>query len=270
MTDGWALATRAAAAAGVALRPLASAEDAAEIARVIEATWGEQPVGPEIVRALADSGTAPYGAFAGDRLVGFVLGWIGVDDEGFHVHSHMLATLPAHRHAGVGYALKLAQRAQALDRGVHLARWTYDPLVARNAHLNLAKLGAVADRFQRSFYGEMADEINRGDRSDRFTVRWDLRREPGGPIAIPPTVPTALARTGDPDRPEPSARAEPHPPIVVEIPPAYHELRAADPALGRAWRDAVAEVVEAAMAEGARAVTFDRARAAYLLALEGD
>ncbi len=59
------------------------------------------------------------------------------------MHSHMLAALPGPAARGVGYALKLAQRAQALDQGIHLVRWTFDPLVARNAWLNLGKLGAI-------------------------------------------------------------------------------------------------------------------------------
>ena len=67
-------------------------------------------------------------------MIGYVLGWAGVDpDDGLHLHSHMLAALPDRRHRGVGYALKLAQRAQALDQGIDLVRWTFDPLVARNA-----------------------------------------------------------------------------------------------------------------------------------------
>src|SRR4029453_1726815 len=79
----------------------------------------------------------------------------------------------------VGYALKLAQRAQALDQGIAEIRWTFDPLVARHGYLNLSKLGALADRFDRNHYGAMVDEVNAGERSDRFTIRWDLGREPG-------------------------------------------------------------------------------------------
>ena len=95
----------------------------------------------------------------------------------------MLAALPDRRHAGVGFALKLAQRASCLDRDIHLVRWTFDPLVARNAHLNINKLGATCDRFHRDYYGQMPDAINAGDRSDRLVVRWRLDREPGAPRA---------------------------------------------------------------------------------------
>src|SRR2546423_6407382 len=160
------------------------------------ATWGEYQLLPrEMIRALGESGNVPYGAFDDDELIGYVLDWAGVDGEGLHVHSHMLATRPGRRHAGVGYALKLAQRARALDQGIHVARWTFDPLLARNAHLNMTKLGAIADRFHRNFYGEMTDTLNAGDRSDRLLVRWDLDLPPGGSAGGDPGgLPVVLAR----------------------------------------------------------------------------
>ena len=179
MSEAWELARAAAGGAGVQLRPLPTVGDADLINDVIEATWGGQRIDREVVRALAASGNVSWGAFDGERLIGFVLGWAGVDDEGLHVHSHMLAALPERRHRGVGYALKLAQRAQALDQGISLVRWTFDPLVARNAWLNIGKLGAVVDRFERDYYGAMTDDLNAGERSDRFMVRWELERPPG-------------------------------------------------------------------------------------------
>ena len=136
-------------------------------------------------------------------MVGFVLGWAGVDGEGLHVHSHMLAALPERRHRGVGYALKLGQRAQALAQDIHVARWTFDPLVARNAWFNFGKLGAVADAFGRAFYGEMTDEINAGDRSDRLVVRWDLDLDPA-PRPWPDGLPAVLSAEGDPQHPRPA------------------------------------------------------------------
>jgi predicted GNAT superfamily acetyltransferase len=263
MIDAWSLAHEAAAVAGVRLEPLRSVDDAAAIGEVIVATWGEQPIGPEVVRALAESGNEPYGAFDGHELVAFVLGWAGVDADGLHVHSHMLAARPDRRHAGVGYALKLAQRAQALDHGIHTARWTFDPLIARNAYFNLAKLGAVADRFERAFYGEMADELNRGDRTDRFTARWDLDAEPGArevPVAM-----TVLRSTADgPD--VVSAIDDDAAALAVEVPADYHALRSADPATAVRWRDAVAEAAERCLARGLVAVAFDRERSAYVFA----
>jgi predicted GNAT superfamily acetyltransferase len=228
------------------------------------ATWGEgQNVPREMIRALADSGNVPHGAFAGRELVGFVLGWTGVDErEGPHVHSHMLAAIPGRRHRGVGFALKLAQRADALERGIAVARWTFDPLVARNAYFNLHKLGAVADRFERDFYGEMTDALNRDDRSDRLVVRWALDREPG-PRSIGPQAADDVVLRREDERPRivgrPSGRL-----AVVEVPPEHRELRERDPALATAWREAVAEAVEACLGRGMVALAFDRERSAYV------
>ena len=246
------------------LRPLSSLADGEAILRVMIATWGEHQLVPrEMLRALADSGNVPYGAFAGEELVGYVLGWAGVDDrDGMHVHSHMLATLPQRRHAGVGYALKLAQRAQALDQGLRVVRWTFDPLVARNAYFNLHKLGAVADRFERDFYGDMTDALNRGHRSDRFFARWAVEDSPGPrSVAIPGDA--TVLRRGAGEHPERVGDVGDGV-AVVEIPPDHASVLSSDSGLASEWRDPVAEAVEACLSRGLVAVDFDRDRCAYL------
>jgi predicted GNAT superfamily acetyltransferase len=267
VTEPWALAHERAREAGVSLGPLTTVEDADLVNGVIEATWGGQHMDREVVRALALSGNVSWGAFDDDgTLIGFVLGWAGVDDDGLHVHSHMLAALPDRRHRGVGHALKLAQRAQALDQGIEVVRWTFDPLVARNAWLNLGKLGAAIDRFARNFYGSMADSINAGERSDRFTVAWHLRREPG-PYRVLEQPADLLVRSGDP-LPVPTASdRRPERAAVIEIPREYLDLRAADPVLATMWRDAIADAVEACLDAKMVGAGFDRERSAYLFAV---
>jgi predicted GNAT superfamily acetyltransferase len=241
--SAWELARAAARGAGVELRPLPGVDDADLINGVIQATWGGQRIDREVIRALAASGNVCWGAFDGSDLIGFVLGWAGVNEDGLHVHSHMLAAVPDRRHRGVGYALKLAQRAQALGQQIHVVRWTFDPLLARNAWLNLGKLGAVADGFTRDYYGAMTDDLNLGERSDRLMVRWDLVREPG-PRSI----------TG--------------PSTQIPIPIDHQDLRTRDPEEARRWRDDVAARVERAMAAGEIGVAFDRDRSCYLFAKE--
>jgi len=252
--EAWKLAEDAAMAAGVELRPLSAIEDADRILQVMVATWGEHQLVPrEMLVALADSGNEPHGAFRQGELVGYVLGWMGLDGGGPHVHSHMLAVVPEHRARGVGYALKLAQRAWALESGHHVVRWTFDPLQARNAHFNINKLGVVCDRFRRDFYGEMTDVLNRGDRSDRLVVRWDLDR-PLGPRAAPhgPAV-SVLAASGPPEMPKPERAGEPATDgrtVRASIPADYAALKERDPGLASEWRDAVGEVLEECFAMG--------------------
>jgi predicted GNAT superfamily acetyltransferase len=266
-SDPWVLANRAAGAAGVELRPIATLEDADQVLRVMYATWeGHGSFPREVVRALADSGNVPYGAFDHAELIGYVLGWAGVGPEdGLHMHSHMLAAVPNRRHRGVGYALKLAQRAQALDQGMGVVRWTFDPLVARNALLNLHKLGAVADRFDRDHYGAMTDAVNVGERSDRFTIRWELEREPG-PRALG-SGEVVLAAEGS----RPGAVRPPAGPVaLVEVPGEYGDLRSTDPDAALAWRDASAEAIEGCLSAGLVAAGFERTTSSYVFVATED
>jgi predicted GNAT superfamily acetyltransferase len=262
----WDLARAAAGSADVELRPLTGLGQFDDAIGIMVATWGAFQLPPrEVITALAHSGNVPFGAYDAGRLVGFVLGWAGVDEDGLHVHSHMLAALPERRHRGVGYALKLAQRAQALGQGIHLARWTFDPLVARNAWFNMGKLGAVADRFERAFYGEMSDDINRGDRTDRLVVRWELDQEPA-PRSVPEGLPTVLGAAGPPEMPEPVLDQAPAPEgAVVEVPRDHPELRRRDTDLASRWRDAAAEALESCFGAGLIVRAFDRDRSAYVL-----
>jgi predicted GNAT superfamily acetyltransferase len=281
MNAAWKLAHDAASAAGVTLRPLTTLEDADAIVRVMVATWGEE-MPRETIRALAGSGNVPWGACDGDDLIGYVLGWAAVSEaDGLHEHSHMLAALPDRRHAGVGFALKLAQRASCLGRGIHLVRWTFDPLVARNAHLNINKLGASCDRFHRDYYGQMPDAINAGDRSDRLVVRWRLDPDPGA-SERPATTAFLVRSRGPADAPAPDVDEDAldavaqgtsdQVAVAVQIPVDHAALRAADPGLGAAWREATGASLEACLGAGLAVVAFDPdrdgRRPTYLLARE--
>jgi predicted GNAT superfamily acetyltransferase len=266
--DAWALAHGAARDAGVELRALPELGDADRILAVMGTTWpGHEPFPREVLRALADSGNVPFGAFEDDELLGYVLGWVGIDpEEGRpHVHSHMLAAIPQRRHSGIGFALKLAQRAQALDQGVAEVRWTFDPLVARNGYFNLHKLGAVADRFDRNHYGAMVDEVNAGERSDRFTIRWDLERDPG-PRDVGAEAFALADEDGWPsDVRTPSGRS-----ALVSVPADYAQVRSADPDRASAWRDASAHAIEACLEAGMIAAGFDREASGYVFSLAED
>lgn len=251
----WQAAMQAAQSASVSLGPIHGVSGAERVSGVVEALWGPGQLAPSLIRAFDYAGTVILGAEEAGVLVGFVLGFPGLH-EGLHMHSHMLGVLSKWQSRGIGYALKLGQRAACLDRGIDEVRWTYDPLVARNAWFNVMKLGVVATGLLRGFYGRMDDEINRGDRSDRFEVRWRLesdrvRRALLGESTEPSPGPVLLDIEDEPDAPRPRETGlAPEPGAVVRVPLNYHELRRRDPALGAAWRDASARAFEGCFRSG--------------------
>lgn len=143
-------------------------EAAALYARVFAYTENEYALNANLLTALARNGGSAVGAFADDgELIGFAYGFAGSDTTGASFHySQAAAVDAAHQGRGVGQALKLAQRAVALRWGQRTMRWTFDPLLSRNAHFNLSSLGAVGIAYERDYYA-------RPD-TDRLVVSWDL------------------------------------------------------------------------------------------------
>ena len=108
------------------------------------------------------------------KMVGFCLAVPGFHGPARYLHSHMLAVLPRFRRAGVGRRLKLEQRREALERGIRLIEWTFDPLEWKNAALNLNRLGAVARRYVVNQYGVSSSPLHRGLATDRLIAEWWL------------------------------------------------------------------------------------------------
>lgn len=122
------------------------------------------------------------GAFEGDssdtsKMVGYAMSLPGVRNGHAYLHSHHLAVLPEWRNAGVGRRLKLAQRDDAIARGFELIEWTFDPLEIRNAHLNIARLGAIARHYRRNFYGASTSPLHGGLPTDRLVAEWWLKSD---------------------------------------------------------------------------------------------
>jgi predicted GNAT superfamily acetyltransferase len=140
--------------------------------------WGYDPsdIIPSRMFVVARKiGGQIIGAFDGDRLVGFALGFPGVRNVRAYMHSHMLAVLPEYRNEGLGRRLKLAQRDDALERGFELMEWTFDPLEIKNAHLNINKLGAIIRRYVPNQYGEISSTLQAGLPSDRLIAEWWIK-----------------------------------------------------------------------------------------------
>ena len=245
-SPAWAAVHAAAEEAGITITKLTELEDADRVGRVITSLWGEESVlGAPLTRAFQHAGSVLVGAEAQGDLVGFVFGFVGFDG-GLHLHSHMLGVVPEWQRRGVGFALKLAQRAACLDQELDEVRWTFDPLIARNARFNLVKLGAIAPRILIDFYGEMADLVNRGDRSDRFEVVWRLRSERveralEGELEEP-RFGEAILEVVEGEAATPRLiGVVPSEGATVAIPRDYLSLREKDAALGRQWREKAAE-----------------------------
>ena len=115
------------------------------------------------------------GAFDGDRLIGFALSIPGSRSGHPYLHSHMLAVLEEYRNLGLGRRLKLAQREEALSRNFELMEWTFDPLEIKNAHLNIARLGAISRRYNINQYGMSSSPLQGGLPTDRLVAEWWLR-----------------------------------------------------------------------------------------------
>ncbi len=162
-----------------------------------ERVWGAAPVSQPIARAQTFAGWYVATAAVDGDLVGMCAGFVGVRDDGIHLHSHLAAVVPSAQGRGIGRALKRHQREWCLERGIEHVSWTFDPLVRENARFNLHHLGAVGDRYLVDLYGAMDDEINRGQPSDRLLVRWDLTSERAvraldAPLPTPPADRTGV------------------------------------------------------------------------------
>lgn len=115
-----------------------------------------------------------FGAWDGGTLTGFALAIPGVRDGQVYLHSHMVAVSPQYRNRGIGMQLKLAQRSDALSRGIERIEWTFDPLRPENANFNIEKLGAIVRRYTPDFYGPSKSPLHGSLPSDRLHAEWWL------------------------------------------------------------------------------------------------
>jgi len=240
---------------------------------------GGGPVRAELVWAMAVSGAYVATARSGARVVGASLGWIGLEERRAVLHSHITAVDPSYRGTGVGLALKRHQREWCIERAVGEARWTFDPLVRRNAWFNLTRLGATVLRYAIDFYGEIDDSVNRGDDSDRVVVAWDVhgpkaKAAANDDLAAPDadaivaaggSIVLASDEAGGPvvtGTPTPGAIA------LCATPADIEALRRHDPAGARGWRRALRDVLGGALDLGWRVVGITRS-GFYVLESDG-
>jgi predicted GNAT superfamily acetyltransferase len=149
------------------------------------AVWGysDGDLIPKRVFVVAKAiGGQVIGAFEGKAMVGFAMSLPGYRDGKAYLHSHMLAVLPAYRNSGLGRRMKVAQRDDALKKGFERIEWTFDPLEIKNAHLNIARLGAIVRRYMPDFYGPSTSPLQGSLPTDRLVAEWWLRSERVGRV----------------------------------------------------------------------------------------
>ena len=179
------------------VRALAGHEEFAEAVRLQKIIWGFDDLELLPVRFFVVAsriGGQTLGAFDGSKMAGFLLAIPGVKKAtgAAYLHSHMLGVLNDYRNSGVGRQLKLAQREEALSRGIGLIEWSFDPFEAKNAYFNLEVLGAVVRTYVPNMYGITASPLHGDLPTDRCIAEWRIDKSR--------TSPSVAARVALPER----------------------------------------------------------------------
>jgi len=210
-------------------------------------TWGFDPV--EVVpahvlhAASKECGQVLAALTPGGEAVAFTLGFFSKDrDTGKdYLLSHMLAVKPGLQSRSLGYQMKLAQRDEALKLGIKEVRWTYDPLLTKNANLNIRKLGARVVQFEENKYGEVKSDLYGHLPTDRFVVSWDLKNP--SPAYFPPGGEIVLSATVDnkPIMNEASLGTDSSL-YIMQVPLNHEQLRKSDMVAAAQWQTSVREI----------------------------
>ncbi|HEU4542890.1 MAG TPA: hypothetical protein VFR23_17305 [Jiangellaceae bacterium] len=263
------VAGQAADRAGVDIRSVHELGELADVCALLDRIWLPEPTNPllttEFARALSHAGNYVAGAFDGDELVGSCVGFFSAP-AGESMHSHVAGVADVALGRQVGLALKLHQRAWALQHGLREITWTFDPLVRRNAYFNLVKLAARPREYLVDFYGDIPDSVNAGQGSDRLLLAWDL--------ASPAVVAASEGRLASAsvsgavrsvsvsatDRPVVAAEREWRSArlVTIQLPADISALRRDDAELAREWRQAVRAVLGDLMDDGWQVIGFSR------------
>jgi predicted GNAT superfamily acetyltransferase len=222
----------------IQVRELVSLRDQDFGRKIFDITWSMDAgteITPNLLQAMVHSGSYLSGAFIDNKIVGAAFAFPATNNE-FHLHSHMTAVLPEFRDKGVGYYLKIDQWSWAKTKKYSHISWTFDPLVRRNAKLNIAKLGVDISAYHPNFYGDMPDVLNAGDESDRLMVSW--RTDVETPKA------RELITNPEPDD------------ILIEIPEDIVAIRSKNQSESMKWRRRVREQFIAAFEKKGKVIGF--------------
>jgi len=220
------------------IRSVSNMADCRTCRALASAVWGaESACSAAQISVHAKYGGVVLLAFDEAVPIGFVFSFPALYCGETVLWSHETAVLKTHLHRGIGYQLKCAQRARAAELGYETIAWTFDPLVARNAHFNLNKLGARVSEYKVNAYDtDDSDQVNRGLQTDRFIAVWDVNPERR------PTLPDHRARAS-----VIGAAAEM---IETAIPADFERMAERDRAEAVAWRLAFRDVAQKRLREG--------------------
>ena len=270
------------------IRPITTLDECRRVAALEKTVWGygdaEDVVPPPVLIVSIKRGGILLGAFdSGGEMHGFVYSMPGLKEGRPTQWSHMLGVAPGARDAGIGRRLKLAQRDAAIEMGLDLIEWTFDPLQALNAHFNFSRLGVVVEENEENVYGESSSPLHRGAPTDRFVAEWRITtphverriasegqptvrdsRVLAAPVVNPSRELDGRLAPGDAD----FSRDDPR--VLIEIPTGFDAMLASDPALALDWRLTSRRIFQHYLGRGYRAVDFLLSRPAgrgqYLLA----
>jgi predicted GNAT superfamily acetyltransferase len=246
----------------IKIRPINTLTDLRKCHEIQRATWGftDLMVFPytQLISA-AHNGGVLLGAYDGVDLVGFVYGYLGMSGTKLYLFSQRMGVLPQYQSQGIGMKLKLAQRDQMLRQGIDLIVWTYDPLLGKNATLNIEKLGGIVRHYARDIYGTVNNPLQMGLSTDRFLLEWELlsdrvreriRSNETRPLAKTwleeSQYPLANYVSWEEDLPRPVASdlELDEDVVLVQIPPDLNAIKKVDLNLARGWRESTRDIFE--------------------------
>lgn len=172
--------TTSAVQQGIKIRRLESAEEMKVCVELQQHIWGYSEIDtvPDQICIVANkTGGHVLAAYDGEQSVGFALAFAAMREGLIYLHSHMVGVVESHQNKGVGRLLKLAQREDALERGINLIEWTFDPLQLKNAHFNIERLGAIVRHYIPNLYGRTSSPLHAGLPTDRLVAEWWVRSQ---------------------------------------------------------------------------------------------
>jgi predicted GNAT superfamily acetyltransferase len=228
--------------AAVRIRPLASHDDYDACVTLQREVWGaeyDEAVPASLLQVVPNIGGLVLGAFNGEReLLGFVFGLTGVKNNEVVHWSHALGVRESARNLGIGRQLKDYQRAELARLGIRSMYWTFDPLIAKNAHFNLNRLGARVVEYVPDMYGTTKSPLHHGLATDRFVVVCSTTPTVTQLRKVPDRTPNALILTDATPSPEVGETDLPSP-VWIEVPTDFNQVLQASPSIAATWQAAI-------------------------------